>query len=267
MITHQLILHIQEFIQSFRNKSKSLHVISLGYPSTLIDSSIKMPIESQIPKNAFDLDTIKRAQQHGIHLSFYDIKKLIDVYYNNNCILDILDNSISEQPTIIWDLNIPIPEDFYQRYDILIDSGTHEHVFNIGISLLNAANLIKKDGYIIGALPLYSPNHGYYNINPNCLVELFSPGNGYELKKLSIEANSSPLHLLANKSTNKYQLFSEEFSNNLYTNLCDFIQNNSVSYKQLSTYNTLYYVAKRVALLPITPPMQHKYKRMVGRTV
>ena len=263
MITYQLILHIQESIQSFRDQSKPLHVISFGFPTTLIDSSIKMPIEPQTPKNIFDRSTIKRARKHGINLSYYDIKKLIDEYYKNNCILDILDNSISEQPTIIWDLNMPIPENFYQRYDILIDSGTHEHVFNIGISLLNAANLIKKNGYVIGALPLYSPNHGYYNINPNCLVELFSPGNGYELEQLSFEANSSPLHLLANKSTNEYELLKKKLSYDSYTKLCDFIQQNSVSYQKLSKFNTLYYVAKRVALLPITPPMQHKYKRMM----
>jgi hypothetical protein len=143
---------------------------------------------------------------------------------------------------------------------LVLDSGTHEHVFNIGTSLLSAANLPTQQGLIVGALPLYSPNHGFYNINPTCIAELFSPTNGYALLKLKVQSYNSPWHSLKGAAQYSVDLFSLREKVASHDDFLLAIQANRIQPANLSNFNTLYYAAQRTSLIPITPPQQRKYK-------
>ncbi|MGH6693484.1 MAG: hypothetical protein ACREF4_22690, partial [Gammaproteobacteria bacterium] len=64
--------------------------------------------------------------------------------------------------------------------DLLLDTGTIEHCFNIGQAAVNLATLVKQGGFIIQGLPFNMYNHGFYNINPTWFHDFF-PDNGFEI--------------------------------------------------------------------------------------
>lgn len=72
------------------------------------------------------------------------------------------------------DLNYDIPSDLYASCDILIDSGTAEHCFNIGKVFENYFHLLRPNGILIQYIPFLSPNHGFWSINPTLIYDLTS---------------------------------------------------------------------------------------------
>ena len=67
-----------------------------------------------------------------------------------------------------------------EYYDIVLDVGTAEHCFNIGQAIVNMADMVRKDGYIIHENPANWGNHGFYNLNPTFYADFYS-ANGFEL--------------------------------------------------------------------------------------
>lgn len=142
---------------------------------------------------------------------------------------DSLDASDYEDASIIHDMNLPLPGELFSRYSVVIDGGSLEHVFNFPVAIKNCMNLIEKDGYYIGITPANNfLGHGFYQFSPELLYRIFSPANGFEVRKMYlyadhkkasfyevmdplelkqrvIMANSSPsyLFILAQKTENK----------------------------------------------------------------
>ena len=74
---------------------------------------------------------------------------------------------------------------FNKKYDLVINNGTGEHVFNQYALFLNMHNLTKKNGLMLHLLPFIDwINHGFYNFNPIVFADL-AASNDYEIVKLS----------------------------------------------------------------------------------
>jgi SAM-dependent methyltransferase len=86
------------------------------------------------------------------------------------------------QPDLIHDLNDPFPQHFSNRFNLVIDPGTIEHVFDIKTGLSNIVRALKVGGVIIQQVPVYSYNGGYYSINPNLLNDFYAANGFDELK-------------------------------------------------------------------------------------
>ena len=72
-----------------------------------------------------------------------------------------------------FDLNSDIKNkyDFHKQYDLVINNGTGEHVFNQANLYLNFHNLTKKNGIMLNIVPFIDwINHGFYNYNPIFLL-------------------------------------------------------------------------------------------------
>ena len=93
--------------------------------------------------------------------------------------------------------------------------------------------MIKLDGYIVSAVPYFSPSHGYYNVNPTLLREFYCPENGFEL--LFLKCNSS-------------QSFSVSLSGKGETifSLQDLNGKRVINIVPARPINTIYYIAKKV---------------------
>jgi hypothetical protein len=76
-------------------------------------------------------------------------------------------------PDIIHNLNEPFPSNLLNRFGLIIDPGTTEHVFDIKTCLTNIVLALKINGVIIHQVPIYSYNGGYYSINPNVLHDFY----------------------------------------------------------------------------------------------
>lgn len=45
--------------------------------------------------------------------------------------IDSMDTSDYEGATIVHDLNVPVPDSLKGKFDVIFDSGTMEHIFNV----------------------------------------------------------------------------------------------------------------------------------------
>ena len=84
----------------------------------------------------------------------------------------------------IVDLNQPLPADLARRFDLVVDTGTCEHCFNVGQAFANACEALALGGILVHAAPLTRINHGFWNFNPTIYPDFFED-NGFKLHVLT----------------------------------------------------------------------------------
>ena len=100
---------------------------------------------------------------------------------------ETLDLFPDERPDIIADLNTPFPADLWNRFDLVIDSGTAEHCFNIKEVLGNAVRALKVGGVVMHILPMSGwVGHGFYQFSPD-VFSAFYKRNGFSEIEIMIE--------------------------------------------------------------------------------
>jgi len=101
--------------------------------------------------------------------------------------VDTLDLFSDEHPTIIADLNVPLPAELWNRYDLVFDSGTAEHCFNVREVLGNAVQALKVGGRVMHILPMSGfAGHGFYQFSPDLFAEFYGK-NGFDEVVIKIE--------------------------------------------------------------------------------
>lgn len=94
-----------------------------------------------------------------------------------------LDASGFEGANLVHDLNVPVPEDWHARYDVVIDGGTLEHVFDFPTALANALRMVAPGGHYVAMTPGNGDlGHGFYQFSPELLFRALSPAHGFELE-------------------------------------------------------------------------------------
>lgn len=82
------------------------------------------------------------------------------------------------------DLNHPLPADLARAFDLVVDTGTCEHCFNVGQAFANACEALAHRGVLVHAAPLTRVNHGFWNFSPTVYPDFFG-ANGFELQVLT----------------------------------------------------------------------------------
>ena len=116
--------------------------------------------------------------------------ELSDIYFlrKKGCINDVsffksigfqsvesCDVSDYEGTKHVLDLNLPVPMDFYDSYDVIVDGGTLEHIFNIPQVLENIFNMLKTGGRIIHLTPTSNfVDHGFYMFSPTLFFDYYT---------------------------------------------------------------------------------------------
>jgi hypothetical protein len=99
--------------------------------------------------------------------------------------VDSVDANAFEEASIIHDLNQPMPADLQERYDMVFDGGTLEHVFNFPTALRSCLGLPKVGGHFLMTSPANNQmGHGFYQFSPELFFRVFSEDNGYQLRAL-----------------------------------------------------------------------------------
>jgi hypothetical protein len=94
-----------------------------------------------------------------------------------------LDASGYENPTHVHDLNNPIPEDMRDRFSVVFDGGTLEHIFNIPQALKNCMEMLRLGGHFIQVNNANNyMGHGSWQFCPELMYRVFSPENGFSIK-------------------------------------------------------------------------------------
>ena len=93
-------------------------------------------------------------------------------------VVQSIDASSYENADIIHDMNTPI--DRPERYSMVLDFGTLEHVFNVPVAFDNLAKLASPNAHILHMLPSNNfVGHGFYQFSPELFFQIYSPERGF----------------------------------------------------------------------------------------
>lgn len=95
-----------------------------------------------------------------------------------------LDYSDYEGASLIHDMNRPWAGGAPPRqFDLVLDGGSLEHVFNLPQALVNAMQLVKPGGLLLSVTPADGwLGHGFYQLQPEIAFRMFTPERGFSLQ-------------------------------------------------------------------------------------
>jgi len=172
-------------------------LVSLGWQDIFItlqecrDMSIAIGLD--IPISEDRTNQLKKLINSNQHISSTPSMKkrglISDIYYYNTLgfsTKDVIDIDPS-QASIAFDLNqTGILAATKKQYDLVIDAGVMEHVFDTRNVLLNMTDLAKTNGYIIHIMISNNTmDHGFYQFSPTLFQDYYT-ANKYEIIDISI---------------------------------------------------------------------------------
>lgn len=93
--------------------------------------------------------------------------------------IDSIDANDYERATVIHDMNTPIEASLKQRYTMIVDGGTLEHIFNFPTAATNLIDMLAPGGHVLSIVPANNfCGHGFYQFSPELFFRVFSSENG-----------------------------------------------------------------------------------------
>lgn len=100
--------------------------------------------------------------------------------------VESLDFVSNENPTYVHDLNLPVPKNLENAFDVIFDGGTAEHVFDVAQLFRNIHKMLKPGGVIIHDSPTNNfVDHGFWQLCPTVFADTYQT-NGYDLLDLIV---------------------------------------------------------------------------------
>jgi len=165
---------------------RPLQGLFLSYPDLLLSRNelLRFVSDDVLEGVATRKDSADIWRWHGLPSRTDPIYDSVELFKNlgvNSTIIDVVSARGVEE---IVDLNFPLEQRFLAKYDLVIDTGTCEHCFNVGQAFANACSAVKENGYLIHAAPLSRTNHGFWNFCPTVYPDFFGD-NGFEISFIS----------------------------------------------------------------------------------
>lgn len=96
-----------------------------------------------------------------------------------------MDYSDYQSASLVHDLNQPVPAEWQEQFDAVIDGGTIEHIFDIRQTLANYMTMVKVGGSLFVAAPANNLcGHGFYQFSPEFFYRVFSSENGFRVRDM-----------------------------------------------------------------------------------
>ena len=96
-----------------------------------------------------------------------------------------MDASSFEGAEYVHDLNQPIGPEMREKFDLVYDGGTLEHVFNFPQALKNCMEMVRVGGFVM--MHTITNNwcgHGFYQFSPELFFQAFSGQNGFSIERM-----------------------------------------------------------------------------------
>lgn len=101
--------------------------------------------------------------------------------------IDSVDASDYERANIIHDMNAPIPASLREKYGVVLEIGSLEHIFNFPVAIRNCMEMLEVGGRFVSVTVANNfCGHGFYQFSPDLYYRIFSPENGFEIEKLYV---------------------------------------------------------------------------------
>jgi len=102
-----------------------------------------------------------------------------------------VDASDYEQATHIHDFNQPLPTSLANRFSVVHDGGTIEHVFNIPQAFKNCMEMVRVGGHFIQVNEANNfMGHGFWQFCPELIYRIFSRENGFQIKAVLLHVKN-----------------------------------------------------------------------------
>ncbi len=188
------------------NPSDVMQVGCLSYPDLLIsrDQIVSRYPHLQGTKFRLREDSDKIKNWHSMH-HLAEIIETSDFFDKLGCKTDYFDFEEIRGGEVIADLNQPLSSTHHDKYDVVIDTGTLEHCFNVGVAFENMCRLARVNGLIISAAPMTKINHGFWNFSPCAYDNYFSQNNFDQLFLGAFAKSENGIHQI-NLSNNGRQI-------------------------------------------------------------
>jgi SAM-dependent methyltransferase len=96
-----------------------------------------------------------------------------------------LDASPYQVASVLHDMNTPIPQDLTDRFSVVLDGGSLEHVFNFPRAIANCMQMLHVGGRFLGINPANNfMGHGFYQFSPELYFRVFGPQNGFVTERM-----------------------------------------------------------------------------------
>jgi hypothetical protein len=119
----------------------------------------------------YELKRLADAQGYVHARTFFGMMGITDY-----CDIDKLD---FEQPQIVHDLNAPVPPELRDRFNLIVDSGTIEHIFDVRQVMENVVRMSRVGGWVVHITPSSNyVDHGFFSFSP-CFFYDFYRANGF----------------------------------------------------------------------------------------
>ena len=120
------------------------------------------------------------------------VDELLRVLFDAKAV-DSIDYSDYENSTIIHDMSLPLDAAYHEKYDVVIDGGTLEHVFNFPVAIANCMHSLKTGGSFFMFNPANNHmGHGFYQFSPELFFGIFQPDNGFEIQDIVLVEHLYP---------------------------------------------------------------------------
>lgn len=121
---------------------------------------------------SYKLKQLADAHSYVHARTFFEMMGIKD-YYD-------IDKFDYEKPQILHDLNTPISAELYDKFNLIIDSGTIEHIFDVRQVMENIARMCKEGGWVVHITPSSNfVDHGFFSFSP-CFFYDFYRVNGFD---------------------------------------------------------------------------------------
>lgn len=230
-----VLKHVIEELQS--TKKSPMTALLLAYPDLLVSRELLvrlfgLPLVEQLPARS-DFENIWT--WHGLPGHKQPIFDTIALFNHLGFEVEVIDIAAARGNERIVDLNEPLPSDLVARFDLVVDTGTCEHCFNVGQAFRNACEAVAENGYLVHAAPMTKSNHGFWNFCPTIYPDFFGD-NGFELVALMGVTGD----LKNGYSTFEIQHYAR---------------------KVISHEAAVYAIAKRITRQELIWPIQRKYRK------
>lgn len=142
------------------------------------------------------LETICRKYGLSVDLSSFRYRDYADSFlktFLNAKNVQSIDVSPHEDADIIHDMNYPVDCALHGKYDVVIDGGSLEHIFNFPCTIKNCMSLVKEGGSIfIFTVCNNHSGHGFYQFSPELFFRTFSKEYGFDTKAVILEKHHYP---------------------------------------------------------------------------
>ncbi|OBK74418.1 hypothetical protein [Mycobacterium sp. 1274761.0] len=146
------------------------------------------------------------SQRHDVDLSAADYPygvyadEFLEKFLGAQTVMS-LDCSDFEQCDIVHDMNRPIESSLHQTFDVVIDGGSLEHIFNFPVAVANCMNLVKEGGSLFVFTPANNHmGHGFYQFSPELFFRIFDGKYGFQIHDVLLESRPYPSEELSHRS-------------------------------------------------------------------